>query len=160
HRQLEASARTQAPVAARDRRTVRHVEPDAAAEVVEALAVDVGIRRVVLEPQTIERPEQVGRAVEARAAEAGDRAIESALEHGAGALDAGGDVDPRAVERFATMLEAVAQDLRTAQAGFRAHEERSAGRTGDEAEGRGVPAPRHAGEQLLEPGGVGVDGRL
>src|SRR5262249_57172278 len=102
----------------------------------------------------------VGRAGGGRAAEAGDRTTVSALWHGAGALDAGGDVDPRAVERLATMLEAVAQDLRTAQAGFRAHEERSTGRTGDEAEGRGMSAPRHAGEQLLESGGVGVDRRL
>ena len=71
HRQLEAAARAQAAVLGEHRGPVRQVEPHAAAEVIEALAVDVGVRRVVLEAEAVEGPDQIGAS--GRAAGCGSR---------------------------------------------------------------------------------------
>src|SRR5262249_17617855 len=144
----------------RDRWPVRDVEPHAATELIEALAVDVRVRGVVLEAELVEGPYEIGRAVEPRAAESRDRALESPLEHGAGALDAGRDLHARTLERFPAVFEAVAQDLGTAQLGFGPHEQRAARRAGNQAERGRVPAASDPRQQLLEPGGVRIDARL
>src|SRR5262245_62686581 len=117
---------------------------------VEALAVHVWVGRVVLETEAIQGPNQVGRPVEPRAAEARDRALESPLEHGAGALDAGRDLHARALERFPAVFETMAQDLGAPQLRFGPHEQRAARRAGNQAERGRMPAAGAARQQLLE----------
>jgi hypothetical protein len=58
------------------------------------------------------------------------------------------------------VLEAVTQHLGAPQLCFGPHEQRPARRAGNQAEGGRVPAARHARQQLLEPGGVGIDAGL
>ena len=125
---------------------------------VEVLAIDVRIGRVVGEAGGVERPLEVGRAVEPRAAVPRDRASEPTLEI-ARAHSIPAATRARAPQGLAAMLEPVAEDLR-APSGAPSARTAPADGPRDDAEGGRMSAARHAGEQPLEPGGVGVLARL
>src|SRR5262249_54729885 len=153
HRELDARAWTHPP-SIHHRKPVREVDPHASAKTGHVLAIDVGIGRIIAVPGSLERPRQIGRAIETRAAEPNDRSLELLLEVRPCHPDAVRDLFARPDDRLSPVLETVAEDVVPPELRGASWREMTRRRPGDHAEGGRMAASLDLGDERPQPRGV------